>query len=314
MASKFFENFSEITYTLPDGKTIFVKDFFRKAKIEREALDKIVNYTYAEIQEGDRPDTLATRLYGDPDLYWLFFLVNDFDNHNNWYKSSSEFFTFIDEKYPGKYYIAENTTDICNSTSKFLVGEQLAKKYSFTANANQTLFSGTDDNGFTLSYDETFVVYRNGVKQVQNENYSVGGLTGGKYSSVNFIPGNDAADQMQAGDVLDVLDIREAFIIQVDPTHKRIAVLEDGFSSGEFITGLKSLHSMEIQSVIEMRDGVLHYVNSDGIKRNTNSGGFTAVSFYEHELEHNEEKRRIKVIEPRLADSVVREFEKIMLS
>ena len=195
-----------------------------------------------------------------------------------------------------------------------MVGEQLAKKYSFTANANQTLFSGTDDNGFTLSYDETFVVYRNGVKQIQNENYSVGGLTGGKYTSVTFIPGNDAADQMQAGDVLDVLDIREAFIIQVDPTHKRIAVLEDGFSSGEFITGLKSLHSMEIQSVIEMRDGVLHYENSDGIKRNTNGDGFTAVSFYEHELEHNEEKRRIKVIEPRLADSVVREFEKIMLS
>lgn len=314
MANKFFENFSDITYTLPDGKTIFVKDFFKKAKIEREALDKIVNYTYAELQEGDRPDILSTRLYGDPDLYWTFFLVNDFDNHNNWYKSSSEFFTFINEKYPGKYYIAENATDVCNSTSKFLVGEQLAKKFSFTADANQTIFTGADDNGFTLSFDETFSVYRNGVKQVQSENYTVGGLTNGKYTTVTFLPGGDLADQMQAGDVLDVLDHRTAFLIQVDPTHKRIATIEDGFTAGETIAGLKSLHSMEIHSIIEMRDGVAHYVNSDGIKKNTDGDGWTAVTFFDHELEHNEEKRKIKVIEPGLVDSVVREFEKVMSS
>ena len=77
MAHKFFKNFPEINYRLSDGKFVSIKDFFRKSKIEQEAVSSIVDSVQYEIQDGERPDILAGKLYGDADLHWLFFLVND---------------------------------------------------------------------------------------------------------------------------------------------------------------------------------------------------------------------------------------------
>ena len=85
MANEFFQNFPNIEYTLNDGKVISIKDFFRKSKIETEALDSIVAYTYYEIQDGERPDVVATKLYGNGDLHWKLFLANEFTNYNEWH-------------------------------------------------------------------------------------------------------------------------------------------------------------------------------------------------------------------------------------
>ena len=114
-------------YTLSDGKIITIKDFFRKSKIEQEAVTGLIDYTLYELQEGDRPDTVATRLYGQGDLHWTFYLVNDFDNYFDWFKSSLEFETYMGKKYEGVYCIAPNSTDLVNYSSgvsyKFLLGE-----------------------------------------------------------------------------------------------------------------------------------------------------------------------------------------------
>ena len=127
MAQEYFKNFPEMQYTLSDGKIITIKDFFRKSKIEQEAVTGLIDYTLYELQEGDRPDTVATRLYGQGDLHWTFYLVNDFDNYFDWFKSSLEFETYMGKKYEGVYCIAPNSTDLVNYSSgvsyKFLLGE-----------------------------------------------------------------------------------------------------------------------------------------------------------------------------------------------
>ena len=45
MALEFFKNFPEIGYKLSDGRTILIKDFFRKSKIEQEAVNSIIEYS-----------------------------------------------------------------------------------------------------------------------------------------------------------------------------------------------------------------------------------------------------------------------------
>ena len=45
MADKFFTNFPEIQYRMNDGKVIYIKDFFRKSKIEQESVSSIVEYS-----------------------------------------------------------------------------------------------------------------------------------------------------------------------------------------------------------------------------------------------------------------------------
>ena len=127
MANELFKNFPEVRYTLSNGKIVTIKDFFRKAKLEGTQLNQVIDYTLYELQEGERPDVAASKLYGNGDLHWVFYLVNDFDNYLEWFKSSQEFETYIEKKYEGIYCVAPNSTDLVNYSSgvsyKFLIGE-----------------------------------------------------------------------------------------------------------------------------------------------------------------------------------------------
>lgn len=126
MATKFFKNFPEIQYTLDSGKVITIKDFFRKSKVDQSAVNSIIEYDFFELQEGDRPDVVATRLYGDSDLHWTFFLVNDFNNYYDWWKDSETFENYIDTHYGGHYVTTHNKSDIVSATNKFLLGETVS--------------------------------------------------------------------------------------------------------------------------------------------------------------------------------------------
>ncbi len=125
MASKFFKNFPDVSYKLNDGNIIRIKDFFRKSKIEQEAVNSITEYTKYEIKEGERPDILASKLYGNSDLHWTFFLVNDIENYYDWYKDSQAFEEYMNKKYPGQSAKSTVSTDIVSSSSKFLLGEKV---------------------------------------------------------------------------------------------------------------------------------------------------------------------------------------------
>ncbi len=123
MAKEFFKNFPEMQYKLDSGKLITIKDFFRKATVDAAARDSVVDYTYHELEEGDRPDVLASKLYGNGDLHWTFFLVNDLNNYYDWWKDQSTFQKYIEKKLRGHYLIADNSTDIVNANKKFHIGE-----------------------------------------------------------------------------------------------------------------------------------------------------------------------------------------------
>jgi len=112
MANQLFKNFPELQYTLNTGKIVTIKDFFRKARVESAALDSLIEYQYYEILDGERPDVVASKLYGDGNLHWTFFLVNDFDNYYDWYMDFQTFSTYLDAKFPGQSLNAALTSDI----------------------------------------------------------------------------------------------------------------------------------------------------------------------------------------------------------
>ena len=241
MASQFFKNFPEIQYQL-DGKVVYIKDFFRKSRIEQDSVKELINYTYYELEDGERPDITADKLYGNSDLHWTFFLVNDFHNYYDWFKDNVTFEKYISKKYPGQIAIGSATTDIVarktsvgDTTNKFLLGEKVT---------------------------------------------SVSG---------------------------------EGRVILVEPEHNRIAIDGKGFVANESITGKVSTKSFTPTSVVDHRDGVAYYKNGD-LRKNTETSGYTSVSNYDDEFLKNEDKRKIKIISPRAIQSVVRRFEKIMLS
>ena len=218
MSNQLFKNFPEIQYTLSTGKIVTIKDFFRKSTIEQDSVNSVISYTFYEIQDGERPDVVADRLYGDSDLHWTFFLVNDMDNYYQWYKDQTTFENQLKEMYPEYWLISNRSTDIVSKDDKWLLGEII----------------------------ET---------------------------------------SQQSGNV-----------ISVQPTFNRIGVAGGTWNVNDVVTGKVSGKSFTVSSVVSGPDGIDHYVNSEGLRRNTIDTGFTPVTYYTHDYEVNETNRKIKVL------------------
>ena len=87
---KYFKHFPTIDFDVKnDGNLIEAKDIFRNIRVSDDADDAITGYEYYYVGDQDRPDVLASKLYGDATLYWLFWMVNDqFATYNDWIQIS----------------------------------------------------------------------------------------------------------------------------------------------------------------------------------------------------------------------------------
>ena len=242
--SGFFKHIPEIPYDFKsDGKFIIAKDLFRKVSTWSYLQEGVSGYSFYRVNEGERPDVVASRLYGDPTLYWLFFLVNEnLQDLNDWPKSNSLFVKFMDGKYPGTCLVASNSTDIVsynhdtNTSSKFTLGEKVSQS--------------TDIYGF---------------------------------------------------------------VTDVNPTHNRITLnsVTGIFTNGGTATGADSGKSFTISSVVDEKDAVHHYTDSNDF-RTTVSTDNTVVTNERYELDLNEDKHLIRYIEPHYVSRVTREFKNLV--
>ena len=74
----FFSQFPNRKYDLRGNNVnIEIKDIFRYATIDLDRSENSFGYNYYEVKEGERPDIVSTKLYGTPNYYWTFFLINE---------------------------------------------------------------------------------------------------------------------------------------------------------------------------------------------------------------------------------------------
>lgn len=133
---KYFKFFPKLKYDLDDNKeTREIVDVFRFAKVvSNTTIDDISLYTYYEVGDGERPDHVSQKLYGTPDYYWTFFLVNpEMKNlFNDWPMSTEQIEDHIDLLYPGhvinsndvffnKLQIGETVTGILSGATGVVV-------------------------------------------------------------------------------------------------------------------------------------------------------------------------------------------------
>lgn len=91
----------DITAPGSDNETIIaVKDIIRRTKLKDSLLTNVFAYDEYDIQEGERPDTLAHQFYGDSNLAWVILLTNEIhDVHQDWPKTERALKKVIAEKY-----------------------------------------------------------------------------------------------------------------------------------------------------------------------------------------------------------------------
>lgn len=180
MANEYFNNFPTTQYKLSDGRWITIKDFFRKSKIDQSALNKVIDYEYYELQDGERPDVVATKIYGNGDLHWTLLLVNEMESYYDWHKDTPTFEAFLTEKYPGQYLTFANTSDIIDGNGKFLLGEKITSNDGNTAHVlkveptyNRIGVQGNREftGGDTITGSEKTATIQNAINQIDGVAY-----------------------------------------------------------------------------------------------------------------------------------------------
>ncbi len=98
----FFSQFPKVNYNLSgvNGNTINVTDIFRRVKIRSKIADNVSLLDKYDVSEGEKPEDIAYKIYGDADYFWVVTLVNNIVNrYYDWPLDSYSFQRYINDKY-----------------------------------------------------------------------------------------------------------------------------------------------------------------------------------------------------------------------
>jgi len=99
--SKYFENFPVIEYSLDQGVSSFaMTDFFRRVKADVNSILGSSAYYEYELTDGETPEIVAHKLYGDSNLHWVILITNEtLDPRFEWVQTKTALTAYIKDKY-----------------------------------------------------------------------------------------------------------------------------------------------------------------------------------------------------------------------
>lgn len=151
----YFTYFPSIAYTVdPEDltKVISVKDITVRAKISDYFKNSALTSLPYEIQDGERPETLAHRVYDRSDLFWVILLFNEIhDSTFEWPLSSAELESHLESKYRGYALFYPDSARIPDAFQ-----EQDTSILQGATTISQTLANGTTITANILSWDPTY--------------------------------------------------------------------------------------------------------------------------------------------------------------
>jgi len=107
----YFEPFPTVLYDIKkNGKKVELTNLFLRYKIVEAFKNQKATYYNYNIKEGERPDTIAFKYYGDASLDWIILLTNNIiDPQFEWPLDKRSFQRFLVKKY-GNISTAYSTT------------------------------------------------------------------------------------------------------------------------------------------------------------------------------------------------------------
>jgi len=101
-----------------------VKNLFRRVKLRDDLQNVFTLFDKYEIEEGQRPDTVAEKIYGSADLDWVVMLTAGIINlHNQWPLSNKDLYVYAENKYSDdlnsiRFY---ETTEVKDSSGRLIL-------------------------------------------------------------------------------------------------------------------------------------------------------------------------------------------------
>ena len=284
--SRFFDKFPLVQYTI--NKQLFSEydiatNLLFRIGIIKEVMENNINayYLYA-VLDGERPEIIAEKVYGDAEAHWIILYANDiYDPYYDWPMDSRTFDKYIADKYGSiawaqtnyhhyeKVITRENPAAQVTMVTSFEVNDKKLTNdvlsiidYEINYNIGEPVFIGASYGDNT--YSGTVMAWSN------SNGYIVLANTTGAAKSYEFLIGaNSAANGTVISTTVPSVPM-DAYNTLVDTTD--YASYEVGGSTVREI-----------------------------ISRNR-------VTYYDYELELNESKRLIKIIQPQYYNQIVSEL------
>lgn len=102
----YFRELPNISYIsrLPDVSSneeyITTKNLFKRAKLRTDIVNIITAFNYYQVEDNQRPEVVASKLYGDPELDWVILITNNITNvREQWPLSNNDLYNYMLDKY-----------------------------------------------------------------------------------------------------------------------------------------------------------------------------------------------------------------------
>jgi hypothetical protein len=132
--SEYFSYFPTTKHDLTNvGQTVELTNILRRFIVRSDVTDRADVYYQYDVQAGDRPDTIAEKVYGDADLAWLVLHFNNIiDPVFGWALFNEDFTQYIKSKY-GSVATAQATVheyrQVLREAEVLYDGTRIPKKY-----------------------------------------------------------------------------------------------------------------------------------------------------------------------------------------
>jgi len=97
----YFNSFPIIPYdSTGTGQYKDVTNLLRRVAVRTKIRSNAFLFDTYDVKEGETPESIADKLYGDSELHWVIMLVNNItDRYHQWPMSGGQFLDYINDKY-----------------------------------------------------------------------------------------------------------------------------------------------------------------------------------------------------------------------
>lgn len=130
---RYFKYFPKTLYSYNDSSVDAVTNLVAKFKIQEDILENSVIYYEYDIQDGETPELIASKIYGDPEKHWIILTTNNIINPQvDWLMEQKTFNRYVEAKY------VENANTSNNETGLQWARENIHSYYRIETKTNKT--------------------------------------------------------------------------------------------------------------------------------------------------------------------------------
>lgn len=282
--AKFFEPMPTISYN-----GVRCKNITQRTTLTKQVRENYASFYEQTLRDGDRPDIVAYEAYGDQYYDWLCYYSNEIvDPYHGWFLDQDNFDKYIISKYGSIAEALERTcyyrvtqSDARLEKAGYDALTPLRKKYWNPV---------TDEVGNILYYTRVKYDWKVTTNQFIRLTASLN-----ETNVKNFVVGEHIT-QVVNGSI-----VASGDVVRVTATMLELQHIQGTFVVGN-VTGMTSdtvasIGAVENIGVTIQPDELVYW---------------EPVSYYIHEQELNEEKRKIKLLVPSVATQTVRAHEELV--